>query len=77
MYRIKELNVSMVYTNIETGEIYEKCPVEVIYEVEAASKKEARSMFIDLNYQHEVERVLETDYIPTGNIDVKEIKGEN
>ena len=59
-----------------TYRIYEECLVEVIYEVEAASKEEARSMFIDLNYQHEVERVSETDYIPTGNIDVEERKWE-
>ena len=59
-----------------TYRIYEECLVEVIYEVEATSKKEARSMFIDLNYQHEVERISETDYIPTGNIDIEERKWE-
>ena len=53
--------------------IYKEYTVEVIFEIEASSKEEARNMFMDKNNLDNV-YIGETDYIPTGNIDVEERK---
>ena len=53
--------------------IYKEYTVEVIFEIEASSKEEARNMFMDKNNLDNV-YIGETDYISTGNIDVEERK---
>ena len=55
--------------------IYKEYTVEVIFELEASSKREAKSMFLDKN-NPVGEYIGETKYIPTGNIDVVERKWE-
>ena len=48
--------------------IYKEHLVSVIFEVEASSKEEARSKFMEED--REIVYVGETDYDPTGNITI-------
>jgi len=56
--------------------IYKEYTVEVIFEIEASSKREAKSMFLDKN-NPVGEYVGETKYEPTGEIYIEERELQN
>tara|TARA_R100001230_G_C5618233_1_gene128257 strand:- start:330 stop:515 length:186 start_codon:yes stop_codon:yes gene_type:complete len=56
--------------------IHKEYSVEVIFEIEAPSEEEAESMFMDENNLDAV-YIGETDYAPTGDIHIEEIKRKN
>tara|TARA_R100001163_G_scaffold58263_1_gene46497 strand:+ start:312 stop:491 length:180 start_codon:yes stop_codon:yes gene_type:complete len=56
-----------------TYRIHKEYYVEVIFEIEASSKREAKSMFMDENNLDAV-YIGETDYSPTGEIYIEERK---